>query len=178
MEITGRYVDFEDNTAAREKTGKKVPDNIVLRVKGKEFKIGTWDGKPAELEDADGKEIMVPTYHDNKNGREYYSLNKFAKIEVTGAGKAKVKEEEEPVPEDADAESDAAAADEPKVNMAKVNYRNYLITQFGQCYQDAMLAAQETHKTDGAQVSREELLQIACALFQKSAATEIEYKKK
>ena len=182
MEITGRYVDFEDNTDAREKTGKKIPDDIVLRVDGKEFKVGTWDGKPEAIEDADGKNITISVFHDNKNGREYYSLNKFAKnnIVVKGATKAKKKEEEEePVPEDVDAESDAATADESKVNMQKVDYRNYLITHFAQCYQDAALVGQEIHKADSIQVGdRVELLSIACALFQKSAATAVEHKKK
>jgi hypothetical protein len=176
MDVSGRFVDYQNNDELRAKTGKRIPDNIVLKVKGKEFKIGSFDGKPAELEDAEGKDVRIPVYHDIKNGKEYFNLAKGGKIEVKGGSKVAPQHETEEADADVapeEEETEETPKPAPKVNLNKVNYRNYLITHFAQCYQDAMLVATEIHKTDANHVvDTTELLRIACALFQKSAANE------
>jgi hypothetical protein len=175
-DIEGKYLYLKDNTSARERSGKNVPDNIVMKVGGKEIEVGlftnssVYSSTKARLDGAEGKTIKVSVYVKGK----YLSLNDHEEIAFVG-------EEAGSVPEDVSTEEavDAGVMEKTTyVNMSKVSYRNYLVEEFHKAYQDAALLVEELRKNNVQMFSDSQAtMDIACALFNKLAVSEKEYKK-
>lgn len=167
--LVGEYLGFIKNDEARERTGKKVPDKLKIKVGKKEIEIGCFNGMPdivGELEA--GEKITLSCF---VNG-DYVNLNDKEEdciIRENGKGD---KEEEEP--DEMPQEEDKKQASRPK----KIEYRNYRIEKFNEAFQDAKIVVAELAKTDTSVLAPEAQMQITKALFYKACLEEKEYSRK